>query len=226
MQKGSPFRGTLFAYLLTTSMNSPGNIKKVFITFEKNYKVIPLEKFGKNPYKVLVSTILSSRTKDEVTYKVCKEKLFIKADNFQALSKLNPKTIEKLIYPVGFYKVKARNLNKLAKTILTKYKGKVPNTREKLTTLPGVGRKTANIVLNRAFGIPTIAVDTHVHRISNMLGWVKTKTPEKTEAELEKILPKKYWSLVNKLFVSIGQQYRSQSQLKRFLEEKRLLTDI
>ena len=111
----------------------------------------------------------------------------------------------------------------LAKKILADYNEKIPKTREELTTLPGVGRKTANLVLNRAFGIPAIAVDTHVHRISNLLGWVKTKTPSETEKELIKIIPKKYWSDMNKLFVSIGQQYRSQSQLIGFLQSNKLI---
>jgi len=100
---------------------------------------------------------------------------------------------------------------------------KVPNTREKLMELPGVGRKTANLVLNRAFKIPAIAVDTHVHKISNILGWVHTKTPEQTEKELVKIIPKKYWPEMNKLFVSIGRQFTSKKKLEEFLKEKGLI---
>jgi endonuclease III len=100
---------------------------------------------------------------------------------------------------------------------------KIPNTREELIKLPGVGRKTANLVLNRAFSIPAVAVDTHVHRITNLLGWVKTKTPEETESKLNKILPKKYWPETNKLFVSIGQQYRSKEKLIKFLKRNGLV---
>ena len=139
------------------------------------------------------------------------------------MDKLDQLEIEQLIYPVGFYKTKARHLKGLARTILTRYKGKVPKTREELMTLPGVGRKTANLVLNRAFGIPAIAVDTHVHKISNLLGWVHTKTPEQTERELIKILPKKYWPETNRLFVSIGRQFTPKKRLEEFLRTKKLI---
>ena len=198
------------------------NIDKVFRVFRKNYTEIPLEVFGDDPYKTLASTLMSARTKDEVTLEASK-RLFVKARKFVQLDKLDQLEIEQLIYPVGFYKTKARHLKGLARTILTRYKGKVPKTREELMTLPGVGRKTANLVLNRAFGIPAIAVDTHVHRISNVLGWVKTKLPSQTEKELLKILPKKYWPEVNRLFVSIGRQYTTNKKLIEFLKKEKLL---
>ena len=201
---------------------TPKNIDKVFESFRKNYKVVPLEIFGSNPYKTLISTLLSARTRDNLTLKIS-NKLFLKAKNLKTLGQLEISVIEKLIYPVGFYKTKAKHLKNLAKKVLNDFKGKIPNTRDELVRLPGVGRKTANLVLNRAFGIPAIAVDTHVHRISNLLGWVKTKTPSETEKELIKIIPKKYWSDMNKLFVSIGQQYRSQSQLIGFLQSNKLI---
>lgn len=202
-------------------MKSP-NFTKVFLVFRKNYQLVPLEVFGKNPYKTLVSTLLSARTKDEVTL-VASKRIFSQAKNFQDLARTNVATLEKLIYPVGFYKTKAKHLKKLAEVVLEKHKGKVPKTREELVLLPGVGRKTANLVLNRAFQIPAIAVDTHVHRISNLLGWVETKTPEKTEAALNKILPKRYWSDINKLFVSIGRRYGTNRNLKDFLSREKLL---
>ncbi len=198
------------------------NFKKVFLVFRKKYKTVPLEVFGNNPYKTLVSTLMSSRTNDDTTIKAAL-RLFKKAPNINKLAKLKQKEIEKLIYPVGFYKTKAKHIKKLAEIIVKKYKGKMPSTREELTKIPGVGRKTANLVLNRAFGIPAIAVDTHVHRISNLLGWVKTKKPEETERELEKILPKKYWKDINRLFVSIGRQYRSNEKLIKFLKENNLI---
>jgi endonuclease III len=193
------------------------NFEKVFKVFKRNYKPIPLEAFGKDPYKTLISTILSARTKDELTFKIS-EKLFKKAPDLKALKKLPEEEIKNLIYPVGFYKVKAKHIKKLSGMI-----NKVPKTLEELIKLPGVGRKTANLVLNRAFNVPAIAVDTHVHRITNLLGWVKTKTPEQTEKELIKILPKKYWPETNKLFVSIGQQYRSKEKLIEFLKENNLV---
>ncbi len=198
------------------------NIDKVFRVFRKNYTEIPLEVFGDDPYKTLASTLMSARTKDEVTLEASK-RLFVKARKFVQLDKLDQLEIEQLIYPVGFYKTKARHLKGLARTILTRYKGKVPKTREELMTLPGVGRKTANLVLNRAFGIPAIAVDTHVHKISNLLGWVHTKTPEQTERELIKILPKKYWPETNRLFVSIGRQFTPKKRLEEFLRTKKLI---
>ena len=191
--------------------------EKVFKVFRKNYILVPLEVFGKNPYKTLVSTLLSARTKDEVTFEASK-RLFKKAKNFTGLNRLSEGEIAKLIYPVGFYKTKAKHLKKLARMVLEKFDGKVPMTRSDLVSLPGVGRKTANLVLNRAFGKPAIAVDTHVHRISNLLGWVDTKTPEKTEAALNRVLPKEYWSEINKLFVSVGRQYGTGEKLKSFLK--------
>jgi len=194
--------------------------KKVIETFEKYYITIPLEIFGKDPYKTLVSTLLSSRTKDEVTLEASK-RLFAKANNLRELSLLSTNTIEDLIYPVGFYKTKAKHLNQMAGVILSKYKGKIPNERLGLMSLPGVGRKTANLVLNRAFGFPAIAVDTHVHRISNLL-WINTKNPNQTEQKLNAIIPKKYWEKVNRLFVSIGRQYPGK-KLINFLTEHKLL---
>lgn len=139
------------------------------------------------------------------------------------LGELDIKILRELIYPVGFYRIKARELKKLAGIILEEYRGKIPRTRSDLIRLPGVGRKTANLVLNRAFAKPAIAVDTHVHRITNLLGWVKTKTPEETEKALEKILPRKYWTETNRFFVSIGQQYHGKKLIK-FLQKHHLIS--
>lgn len=204
------------------SVVSNFQFKKVFTAFKRHYVLVPLEVFSDNPYKVLISTLLSSRTKDEVTLEASL-RLFTKAPGITSLSKLDTQTIEKLIYPVGFYRQKAKNLKKLAEIVLIKFKGKIPNTKTDLVSLPGVGTKTANLTLNRAFGIPAIAVDTHVHKISNMLGWVKTKTPEETEKKLTRVLPTKYWSDINRLFVSIGRQFRTKSRVRTFLEENKLI---
>ncbi len=198
-------------------MIGSSKIDIVFITFKRNYILVPLEVFGKNPFKTLISTILSARTKDEVTLIRSKE-LFKIASNLEELKKIDQDTIEKIIYPVGFYKTKAKHLKNLSALI-----NKVPKTREELMKLPGVGRKTANLVLNRAFGIPAIAVDTHVHRICNVLGWVNTKTPEETEKELVKIIPEKYWPDLNRLFVSIGRQYTTNKKLIEFLKKEKLI---
>lgn len=192
-------------------------IEKVFKVFRKNYKLVPLEVFGDDPYKTLVSTIMSARTNDDTT-SAAATRLFKVAPSLEILRDMEAKEIEKLIYPVGFYKTKAKHLKRMSGIIT-----KVPKTREQLMALPGVGRKTANLVLNRAFGIPAIAVDTHVHRITNLLGWVHTKTPEQTEKELIKVLPEKYWPETNRLFVSIGRQYTTKKRLEEFLKKERLL---
>lgn len=158
----------------------------------------------KNPFKILVSTILSSRTKDEIT-KQASQRLFLKVKNPNDLIKLSIKEIEKLIYPVGFYRVKARNLKKLAEVLIKDYNGKVPNSINELIKLPGVGRKTANLVVTLGFNKYGICVDTHVHRIVNRWGYIKTKTPEETEYALRKKLPKKYWKKINSILVVFGQ---------------------
>lgn len=198
------------------------NFDKVFKVFSKNYILVPLEVFGNDPYKTLISTLLSARTNDSVTLAASK-RLFLKAPDLKSLDRLDRLVIGNLIYPVGFYKTKAKHLKLLAEKLIKEFDGKVPKTREELTSLPGVGRKTANLVLNRAFGIPAIAVDTHVHKISNLLGWVDTNNPEKTELELIKILPKKYWPDMNRLFVSIGRQYTTKKRLAEFFQKEGLL---
>ena len=195
---------------------------EVFFIFRKNYCLVPLEVFGKNPYKTLISTLLSSRTKDETTL-LASKRLFNKAPNIKKLNLLEVSEIRNLIYPVSFYKTKAKHLKKLAEIITKDYKSKIPRARNDLIHLTGVGRKTANLVLNRAFNIPAIAVDTHVHKISNLLGWVKTKTPEQTEKELVKVVPKKYWSEMNRLFVSIGRQFNTKKKLEEFLKKEKLI---
>ena len=196
--------------------------QKTFKVFKDHYVLVPLEVYADNPYKTLVATMMSARTNDDTTV-IAADRLFKKAPNVFALAKLSESEIQKRIYPVGFYRTKAKHLQSLASKIITDYEGTVPQTREELMSLPGVGRKTANLVLNRAFGIPAIAVDIHVHRITNMLGWVDTKTPEKTEVELMRIIPKEMWPDLNKLFVSIGRQFRSHKKLKEFLEENNLV---
>jgi len=158
----------------------------------------------KDPFKVLVSTILSLRTKDEVTARAS-EKLFRVVKSPRDLLELSEEEIEKLIYPVGFYRRKARNLKEIAKILIEKYNGKVPDTIDELLKLPGVGRKTANLVVTLGFGKPGICVDTHVHRIMNRIGYVKTKTPKETEFALREKLPKEFWIEINDLLVSLGQ---------------------
>ena len=159
---------------------------------------------GEYAYRVLISTILSSRTKDEVTSRASK-KLFLRAPNLQQLIQLSEEEIIDLIYPVGFYRVKARNIKNIARILIEEYDGIVPDTRNDLMQLPGVGRKTANLVLGISFKIDAITVDTHVHRISNRLGIIKTKSPLETELDLQTILPQKYWISFNTFLVAHGQ---------------------
>ena len=158
----------------------------------------------KDPFKVLITTILSARTKDEVTYLAAK-KLFSKIKNIKDLEIISKKDIEKLIYPVGFYTTKAKNLKLLPKILKKEFNNIIPNTVEELIKLPGVGRKTANLVVTIAFDKHAICVDTHVHRIMNRLGYIKTKTPHETEMRLRKKLPKKYWKTINSILVAFGQ---------------------
>lgn len=155
-------------------------------------------------FSILIGTILSARTKDETTTKVVKI-LFSKYKNAKELANAKIKDVEKIIKSIGFYHVKSKRIIEVAKIINSKYNGIVPDSLEKLIELPGVGRKTANCVLVYAFDKPAIPVDIHVHRISNRLGLVNTKTPEETEHELVKITPKKYWVQVNDTFVMYGQ---------------------
>lgn len=158
----------------------------------------------KDPYQVLISCILSLRTKDKTTIEASK-RLFKLASSPAEMVKLSKKRIEGLIYPVGFYRNKAGNILEISHKILEDFEGRVPDNPESLLGFEGVGRKTANLVLGLGFNIPAICVDTHVHRISNRLGWVKTKTPEAAEEYLNKIIPKEYWIGLNTILVSFGQ---------------------
>jgi endonuclease-3 len=157
-----------------------------------------------DPFNILIGTILSARTKDESTTKVA-GKLFAKYKSVKALANAKVRDVEKIIRSIGFYHVKAKRIIEVASIINTKFNGKVPDDLDTLITLPGVGRKTANCVLVYAFEKPAIPVDVHVHRISNRLGLVDTKTPEETELELMKKVPERYWLEINDTFVMFGQ---------------------
>ena len=163
-----------------------------------------VDRFGKDPFLILVSCILSLRTKDTVSLPASM-RLFDHAQTPQALFELSEGAIQKSIYPVGFYRQKARQLRAISHMILDKFSEKVPCSEDELLRLPGVGLKTANLVRGEAFGIPSICVDTHVHRISNRLGLVKTKAPDQTEAALKELLPQEYWIEYNRLIVMWGQ---------------------
>ncbi len=168
-------------------------------------KRYPPGKFGsKDPFRALIATVLSQRTRDEVTDRAS-EKLFTKYGTPAALAHADVGNIEELIREVGFYRIKAPRIKEIARIINNDFKGKVPSDMETLLSLPGVGRKTANCTLVYGFGKDAVAVDTHVHRISNRLGLVKTKTPEETEIKLRETLPRKHWKHINELLVRFGQ---------------------
>lgn len=172
----------------------------------KNYKVPVVDLISvqtREPFKILVATILSARTKDETTAKAC-EKLFAVAPDIKSLARLSREEIKALIYPVGFYSAKAGYLSRLPKA-LEAFDGRVPDEINDLISLPGVGRKTANLVMSAAFQKDAICVDTHVHRIMNIWGYVKTQTPLETEMALRKKLPKRHWQEVNSILVAFGQ---------------------
>ena len=157
-----------------------------------------------DPFHVLISTLLSLRTKDEVTTEASR-RLFARAGTPEEIVALSAKEIEPLIYPVGFYKRKAENLRAVSRILIDQYNSRVPDDLDLLLELPGVGRKTANLVLTLGFHKLGICVDTHVHRITNRFGYVKTKAPDDTEMVLREILPKEWWIPINDILVAFGQ---------------------
>ncbi len=175
-------------------------VKKLPLPIVSEYAI----KEGRNPFKALISTVLSLRTKDSTTSKAT-DRLFALADNAKDMQKLPIKKIEEAIYPVGFYITKAKRIPEICSILLEKFNGIVPDEIDVLLTLPGVGRKTANLVLTQGYGKLGICVDTHVHRISNRLGYVKTKMPDETEFALRKKLPTEYWIPYNDYLVAWGQ---------------------
>ena len=158
----------------------------------------------RTPYHILIATMLSLRTKDTLTAQIA-PKLFAVADNPYQMIRLLPEEIMEIIYPVGFYRNKAKSILAVSQKLIDDYEGNVPDDLDKLLELPGVGRKTANLVLTAGFNEPGICVDTHVHRISNRWGYIQTKTPEETEFALRDKLPQEYWIEYNGLLVGMGQ---------------------
>ena len=163
-----------------------------------------IKKFGKDPFKILCSCLISLRARDTVTTPLCLD-FFSRVSTPEQLRDLPAQEIEKAFYSVGFYKTKARVLQRVAAQLCDQFEGRVPSTVDELLLLHGVGRKTANLVVAMAFDRPAICVDVHVHRIANLLGWVKTKTPEETEFALQKLVPQELWSEINRQLVLAGQ---------------------
>ncbi len=159
----------------------------------------------RDPFVILISTLLSLRTKDEVT-ELATERLFALASTPKDLLKIPANKIAKTIYPVGFYRVKARTIHHVCRELINRFNSKVPDDLDELLGIKGVGRKTANLVVSLAFGKDGICVDTHVHRISNRLGYVKTKTPDETEFALRDKLPRRHWIIYNTIMVAFGRK--------------------
>ena len=186
------------------------NIDRFVAAIESRYKgwnppiITFIATRGAAPFEVLVSTLLSLRTKDEVTAEAAR-RLFEKATTPEQILALGEDELARLIYPVGFYPTKAKRLLEISRIILDEHHGQVPDSIEMLLKLPGVGRKTANLVLVEGFKKDAICVDTHVHRISNRIGYVKTKTADQTEFALREKLPRKHWIRYNELLVAFGQ---------------------
>jgi len=191
-------------------MIDSSNIGTVLTLLEKEYKqnripiISQISERDQDPFRILIGTILSLRTKDEVTAKAS-QRLFKAASTPDEMLKLSNSRIEKLIFPVGFYRRKAEHILQVCQILLDKYNGKVPDELDVLLKLPGVGRKTANLVIVLGFDKFGVCVDTHVHRISNRWDYVQTKTPEQTEFALREKLPKEYWKIYNDYLVSFGQ---------------------
>ncbi len=160
--------------------------------------------FKRTPYTILMATLLSLRTKDENTARVCRE-LFVLADTPQKMLQIPIEELEEMVKPTGMYRKKAGVLQEVSQTLIDRFDSAVPSTKSELLSIRGVGEKTANIVLNNAFDTPTIAVDTHVHRIPNLLGFIETTTEKETAKVLCEKVPKEYWSRLNFTIVSFGQ---------------------
>lgn len=172
---------------------------------EKLPSVSGIARRHRDPFRILISTLLSLRTKDDVT-DAASARLFALAPTAHDLARLDLKRIERAIYPAGFYRIKARTVRDVARRLATEFGGNVPDTIAALLDFKGVGRKTAALVVSLGFGTPAICVDTHVHRISNRLGWVRTRTPDETEQALMDLVPRKHWIDVNEIMVGFGQR--------------------
>ncbi len=163
-----------------------------------------VQTYGRNPFFILISCLLSLRAKDSVTLPICLE-LFKQYKTPQDFIVLPVANLERMIYKIGFYRKKAAVLKQVCAELISRFNSQVPSTQQELLSLPGVGIKTANLVLGEGFGIPAICVDIHVHRIANRLGWVQTQTPEETERQLTVLVPQQYWIELNRRLVMWGQ---------------------
>lgn len=197
-------------YAIFQSMISADAIHSIISILKKEVGQLKVPAVGliaqetQDPFRVLISCLLSLRTRDETT-EAASARLFKLADTPSRTLRLRADEIESAIYPVSFYRNKTRQIVAICRDLLERFNGRVPDTLEELLTLPGVGRKTANLVVTVAYGKPGICVDTHVHRISNRIGYIRTKSPEESETALRKKLPQEYWIIYNDLLVPYGQ---------------------
>jgi len=188
------------------------DINKIYKILERQFKSYPapvvdlIEAQTKDPFKILVTTMLSARTKDQTTSEVA-HRLFETVNKPEDLNNYTVEELEKMVFPVGFFRNKARYLKELPIVLKEEFNNNVPDEIDDLIKLPGVGRKTANLVRAIAFKKPAICVDVHVHRITNRFGYIKTKTPFETEMILREKLPKKYWININSYLVAFGQNH-------------------
>jgi endonuclease-3 len=194
--------------------------KKARKKYGKSSKRLAAEKWGP-AWKTLVATIMSAQSRDETTIPIA-QKLFKKYPTLEKLAVAKVSDVKKVFKSLNYNNTKAKNVVSAAKFILKEYKGKIPKKIDLLVKIPGVGRKTANLVLSEVYGKATITIDTHCHRISNVLGLVKTKNPHETELALQKIAPKRYWNKINRLFVLWGKEVpgRNKKRLLKKLDEK------
>lgn len=195
-------------------------LSKVSKSLPKPLSDLINEKYHHDPFLILISCLLSLRARDVVTYPICVE-LFKKARTPQQFLKMPLSELEKIIHSIGFYKNKAKSIHSVCRELIERFNGKVPQTREELLSMKGVGPKTANLVLGVAFGVPAICVDTHVHKLSNILGIIHTKTPSQTEKALQDIIPRRYWIDYNRLLVMCGQNMRiCKPFIEKYIEKK------
>ena len=179
-------------------------IKREISRWQEPVVGVVAKESDRDPFLILISTLLSLRTKDRTT-REAGDRLFAMARTPATMLKLPLRKLERAIYPVGFYRTKAKTIHQTCRRLIDDYAGKVPDSIDELVKLPGVGRKTANLVVTIGYGKPGICVDIHVHRISNRWGYIKTKTPEESEQALRQKLPKQYWITYNDLLVPYGQ---------------------
>ncbi len=184
-------------------MGQPSKVR-ILTILSTYYPSLPMTSVATTPFKTLIATLISQRARDDQMIPVARE-LFLLADTPKKILRLNQRTLEDVLQPAGKHLQNAQRIKRISRILISEFNGHVPSDEQNLLSLPGIGRKTANIVLSHAFGKDAIAVDTHVHRITNRLGWIRTTTPEQTELRLKRAIPQDLWSIVNRVFVRHGQ---------------------